>query len=156
MTLRTTHADASTLRGADDSSSNPATPFIKEEDPGTPSLRPLRTAQHEEYSVSSPTTTFDDVDRSIDDRFSELNSRSPTHFLDSPACPLATHRPPEPTPPSYSAAEVVRPPDFVGRTSNEALPRYAEEAQTEPKTLARGLWRWGWVCPLLWAIGMTM
>jgi hypothetical protein len=38
----------------------------------------------------------------------------------------------------------------------DELPRYAEESATEPKTLARGLWLWGWACPLLWAIGMCM
>lgn len=40
--------------------------------------------------------------------------------------------------------------------SVEDLPRYAEQKETEPQTLARSLWKWGWLCPLLWAIGMCM
>ncbi|WWC65287.1 uncharacterized protein I303_107904 [Kwoniella dejecticola CBS 10117] len=40
-------------------------------------------------------------------------------------------------------------------TSDE-LPCYAEETQTEPKTLARALWKWGWCCPLLWFLGMCI
>ncbi|WWC92440.1 uncharacterized protein L201_007398 [Kwoniella dendrophila CBS 6074] len=39
-------------------------------------------------------------------------------------------------------------------STSDDLPCYAEETQTEPKTLARALWRWGWLCPLLWIIGM--
>jgi len=42
------------------------------------------------------------------------------------------------------------------RTAVEDLPRYTEERETEPQTLARSLWKWGWLCPLLWAIGMCM
>ncbi|OCF45504.1 hypothetical protein I317_00405 [Kwoniella heveanensis CBS 569] len=38
----------------------------------------------------------------------------------------------------------------------EDLPSYAKETETEPKTLARALWRWGFVCPLLWFIGMCI
>ncbi|KAK1923176.1 hypothetical protein DB88DRAFT_511733 [Papiliotrema laurentii] len=41
-------------------------------------------------------------------------------------------------------------------TSTEELPRYTEEKATEPKTLARAFWRWGWLCPLLWGIGMCI
>jgi hypothetical protein len=33
---------------------------------------------------------------------------------------------------------------------------YAEEPQTEPKTLARACWLWGFAMPLLWIIGMLM
>ncbi|ORY28033.1 hypothetical protein BCR39DRAFT_446188, partial [Naematelia encephala] len=40
--------------------------------------------------------------------------------------------------------------------THEDLPRYTPDTQTEPKTLARGLWRWGWVCPLFWAVGMCI
>ncbi|WWC98277.1 hypothetical protein V866_005168 [Kwoniella sp. B9012] len=40
--------------------------------------------------------------------------------------------------------------------SSDELPCYAEETQTEPKTLARALWKWGWICPLLWIIGMCI
>ncbi|WVF67757.1 hypothetical protein IAT40_002517 [Kwoniella sp. CBS 6097] len=38
----------------------------------------------------------------------------------------------------------------------EDLPSYAKETETEPKTLARALWRWGFLCPLLWFIGMCI
>ena len=40
--------------------------------------------------------------------------------------------------------------------SVEDLPRYAEETQTEPKTLARSLWLYGFLLPLLWVIGSCM
>ncbi|WWC72679.1 uncharacterized protein I206_106643 [Kwoniella pini CBS 10737] len=40
--------------------------------------------------------------------------------------------------------------------SSDELPCYAEKTQTEPKTLARALWKWGWCCPLLWFIGMCI
>ncbi|WRT70832.1 uncharacterized protein IL334_007831 [Kwoniella shivajii] len=43
-----------------------------------------------------------------------------------------------------------------GLRSTDELPRYAEETQTEPKTLARALWKWGFLCPLLWLIGMCI
>ncbi|WVQ63593.1 uncharacterized protein L199_001746 [Kwoniella botswanensis] len=46
-------------------------------------------------------------------------------------------------------------PTFTLQSSDE-LPCYAEETQTEPKTLARALWKWGWICPLLWIIGMCI
>ncbi|WVW80569.1 hypothetical protein I302_102555 [Kwoniella bestiolae CBS 10118] len=47
-------------------------------------------------------------------------------------------------------------PSFTTLQSSDELPCYAEETQTEPKTLARALWKWGWVCPLLWFIGMCI
>ncbi|OCF78940.1 hypothetical protein I204_00884 [Kwoniella mangroviensis CBS 8886] len=46
-------------------------------------------------------------------------------------------------------------PTFTLQSSDE-LSCYAEETQTEPKTLARALWKWGWICPLLWIIGMCI
>lgn len=42
------------------------------------------------------------------------------------------------------------------RATLEDLPRYTEDMETEPQTLARSLWKWGWLCPLLWAVGMCM
>jgi len=45
----------------------------------------------------------------------------------------------------------------MGRSSTgEDLPTYEVETKMEPATLARGLWRVGWVLPLLWIIGMCM
>lgn len=43
-----------------------------------------------------------------------------------------------------------------GDVEGEDLPTYAIETQTEPATLARGLWRIGFVVPILWIIGMCM
>lgn len=43
-----------------------------------------------------------------------------------------------------------------GEGEGEELPTYAIETQTEPATLARGLWRIGFVVPILWIIGMCM
>jgi hypothetical protein len=40
--------------------------------------------------------------------------------------------------------------------SREDLPVYAANTETEPQTLARGLWVWGWAIPLLWIVGMCM
>jgi hypothetical protein len=45
----------------------------------------------------------------------------------------------------------------MGRSSTgENLPTYEVETKTEPATLARGLWRFGWGIPILWIIGMCM
>lgn len=40
--------------------------------------------------------------------------------------------------------------------SREQLPMYAEDVQTEPETLARKCWLWGFLFPLLWLVGMAM
>lgn len=40
--------------------------------------------------------------------------------------------------------------------SMEQLPVYAEDVQTEPDTLARKCWLWGFLFPVLWIIGMAM
>ena len=45
----------------------------------------------------------------------------------------------------------------MGRSSmREDLPTYEIETKMEPATLARGLWRVGWVLPIFWIIGMCM
>ncbi|WVQ95323.1 hypothetical protein IAU59_002419 [Kwoniella sp. CBS 9459] len=85
-------------------------------------------------------------------------------------------------PPSYAGDHDARPsPSYAGRPSQdpfadlsgglggnlagastsqahmmEDLPSYAKETETEPKTLARALWRWGFLCPFLWFIGMCI
>nr|XP_031859537.1 uncharacterized protein CI109_004999 [Kwoniella shandongensis]KAA5526609.1 hypothetical protein CI109_004999 [Kwoniella shandongensis] len=41
-------------------------------------------------------------------------------------------------------------------TFSEDLPRYAEQTQTEPKTLAKALWKWGFLCPLFWIVGVMI
>ncbi|WVR09757.1 hypothetical protein IAU60_006833 [Kwoniella sp. DSM 27419] len=40
--------------------------------------------------------------------------------------------------------------------STDELPLYTEDTRTEPLTLARGLWLWGFLCPLLWFLGMCI
>ncbi|ODN97892.1 hypothetical protein I350_07527 [Cryptococcus amylolentus CBS 6273] len=76
----------------------------------------------------------------------------------APACPTSSESPETPTqPPAYSGAAQY---DFsLGSPSevellSESLPPYEEESTMEPKTLATTLWRYGFVCPLLWLIGM--
>lgn len=76
---------------------------------------------------------------------------APTYTLPvDPPCYLSSSS----YPPSHSFEIDTGVHDIV--VSVEELPRYAAEGETEPKTLAKGLWRWGWLCPLLWAIGMCM
>ena len=41
-------------------------------------------------------------------------------------------------------------------SAEEELPRYVPQEETEPATLAKWLWTWGWLCPILWAIGLCM
>jgi hypothetical protein len=41
-------------------------------------------------------------------------------------------------------------------STGEDLPTYEVETKMEPATLARGLWRVGWILPILWIIGMCM
>jgi hypothetical protein len=62
--------------------------------------------------------------------------------------------------PSASSATLV-PSQFdidtsFGARSAEDLPGYAVKTETEPKTLAKALWKWGFLFPLLWLIGMCM
>lgn len=90
---------------------------------------------------------------------------------DLPASPPLAYSPvsieaTEPTcPPSYhnqqSAQEFPRydmglfsPIEFPIMT--EDLPTYSKMNTEEPNTLAKVLWKWGFLCPLLWFIGMTM
>ncbi len=92
---------------------------------------------------------------------SELASITPfNHDLEPPTYILQSDLPTnQERPPTYPQPN-LRPAYHLSDTHTlapaESLPRYAEETQTEPKTLARGLWRFGWLCPLLWAIGMCM
>ncbi|CAD6586969.1 MAG: hypothetical protein TREMPRED_004614 [Tremellales sp. Tagirdzhanova-0007] len=168
IALHTYRAKASTLLiqpSDDDSLLSPLTPIKNEE--LTTSCLPLPIAsssspRHEIDPASSSTTLEDDCDLTLDNgRFFELNIHLPTHSLEPPSYPLVNDRQPFPTraqPPSYAAPELELAGrlDTVDPLSSDTLPQYAEEAQTEPKTLARSLWKWGWVCPLLWAIGMTI
>lgn len=39
---------------------------------------------------------------------------------------------------------------------SEELPTYSKTSKEEPNTLAKVLWKWGFLCPLLWFIGMTL
>ncbi|EAL21826.1 hypothetical protein CNBC5270 [Cryptococcus deneoformans B-3501A] len=90
---------------------------------------------------------------------------------DLPASPPLAYSPvrieaTEPTcPPSYhnqqSAQEFPRydmglfsPIEFPIMT--EDLPTYSKMNTEEPNTLAKVLWKWGFLCPLLWFIGMTI
>ncbi|WVQ86103.1 hypothetical protein IAT38_008271 [Cryptococcus sp. DSM 104549] len=88
-------------------------------------------------------------------------SEPPRYVL--PVDPPAASPPSSPTrPPSYGGS---RPEYTYGVEAGlgsgapslmEDLPTYAEETQTEPKTLAKALWKWGFLCPLLWLIGMCI
>lgn len=85
---------------------------------------------------------------------------SPSHVLvvDPPTYPVDD---PFRTPTTSAMQSRASLPDFDmtvhgSRSSGEDLPTYAVETQTEPVTLARGLWRWGFAIPLLWTIGMFM
>lgn len=59
-----------------------------------------------------------------------------------------------PAPPRYILE--VAPPLYDVAHSSDELPVYNEENATEPKTLARSCWLWGFLFPLLWLIGMSM
>ncbi|ORX40828.1 hypothetical protein BD324DRAFT_647734 [Kockovaella imperatae] len=89
---------------------------------------------------------------------------------------------PPPTPPSPSPSYPSYPPPSIGGSSqrdtafttdlrqfgvsagvspslgqsSEDLPVYSEQRNTETNTLAKELWKWGWLCPLLWGVGMTI
>ncbi|OXG46160.1 hypothetical protein J010_05888 [Cryptococcus neoformans] len=39
---------------------------------------------------------------------------------------------------------------------SEELPTYSKTSKEEPNTLAKVLWKWGFLRPLLWFIGMTI
>ncbi|OXC70183.1 hypothetical protein AYX13_01092 [Cryptococcus neoformans] len=39
---------------------------------------------------------------------------------------------------------------------SEELPTYSKTSKEEPNTLAKVLWKWGFLCPLLWFIGMII
>lgn len=87
-------------------------------------------------------------------------SPSPSHVLmvDPPTYPVDD---PFRTPTASAMQSRASLPDFNmtvhgSRPSGEDLPTYAVETQTEPETLARGLWRWGFAIPILWIIGMCM
>jgi hypothetical protein len=41
-------------------------------------------------------------------------------------------------------------------TPSEASPTYKKHQPREPPTTARALWRWGFICPPLWIVGMFM
>lgn len=64
-------------------------------------------------------------------------------------------------PPAYPDATYQSQPEIdmplhIPYSRFENLPVYAAEPETEPQTLARGLWLWGWGFPVLWIIGMCM
>ncbi|KAK4688766.1 hypothetical protein P7C73_g1347, partial [Tremellales sp. Uapishka_1] len=60
------------------------------------------------------------------------------------------------TPASPSSERLPTYSDHSHSHSLDELPTYAEEPATEPKTLSRGLWSWGFLCPLLWIIGFSI
>ncbi|KAL7423078.1 hypothetical protein Q5752_002377 [Cryptotrichosporon argae] len=81
----------------------------------------------------------------------------PPLHLPSPSDPAGA--PPYTPPPGQPARTGQSNPTFgvtLERDVPEDLPTYAEDCETEPKTLARGLWRWGFAFPLLWFIGMLI
>ncbi len=86
-----------------------------------------------------------------------ISTESPTYILPVDPPESISEPPSYPYPTSsLGFTHVVDPVTSFTSHTTEYLPRYAEETQTEPKTLARGLWRWGWICPLLWLLGMFM
>lgn len=70
----------------------------------------------------------------------------------------------EVSPPSYShnttpsevQSQSINPPYAGSVQSCEALPVYEETTTVEPPTLARSLWRWGFLCPFIWILGCFM
>lgn len=87
-------------------------------------------------------------------------ARSHMLMVDPPLYP-ADEQDPFRTPHTSAAQSRATLPDFDmtvhgSRPSGEQLPTYAVETETEPATLARGLWRFGFVIPILWIIGMCM
>lgn len=95
---------------------------------------------------------------------SNTASRSHVLLVDPPTYPIDD---PFLTPQPSATASRASLPDFdmsvhgnthgrVSAGTAEDLPTYAVETETEPATLARGLWRVGFVIPLLWIIGMCM
>ncbi|WVQ74226.1 hypothetical protein IAR50_003822 [Cryptococcus sp. DSM 104548] len=110
----------------------------------------------------------------------------PVTLPSPPSPPSAPSEPPvyvlsvDPTPTAHAAqvGEVeipTRPPAYSGNPPRpqypydlslgapseaesviESLPTYEEESTMEPKTLAKTLWLYGFLCPLLWLIGMAI
>ncbi|TYJ55217.1 hypothetical protein B9479_004047 [Cryptococcus floricola] len=85
-------------------------------------------------------------------------SVDPTPTAPSPESPETPTQPP-----AYSGnARPQYPYDLsLGSPSDvelmsESLPTYEEESTMEPKTLAKTLWKYGFICPLLWLIGMSI
>ena len=139
---------------------------------GRPSHSIIRQAQHDRvYS-------FIDEDNEIMEWFN--NDENDCVPSSSPTYSHAVNPPERATIPSYHhefpiITEFVATPVQTGRVtetvlatrvendttspfsrSTECLPQYTEETRTEPKTLARCLWLWGWLFPPLWIIGMFM
>ncbi|ODN83285.1 hypothetical protein L202_01456 [Cryptococcus amylolentus CBS 6039] len=82
----------------------------------------------------------------------------PTPTAPSPESPETPTQPPAYSGnarPQYPYDLSLGSPSDVELTS-ESLPIYEEESTMEPKTLAKTLWQYGFVCPLLWLIGMTI
>ncbi|KAJ9096723.1 hypothetical protein QFC21_004993 [Naganishia friedmannii] len=76
-----------------------------------------------------------------------------------------------PPPPTYTAPTAplpritITPPPSLHRTptntstastTSAPLPVYTARATTEPHTLSRALFHWGFVCPLLWVVGVAI
>jgi len=105
--------------------------------------------------TEQPEITRDDADLWTE---GPASLEPPTYIL--AVDPLVHHNQLHVLAPSYVYPHEILPTEAdahtIASTSSDHLPRYAEETQTEPRTLARGLWRWGWLCPLLWAVGMCM
>jgi hypothetical protein len=86
---------------------------------------------------------------------------SPPRYIlpvDLPLEDQAIPPPPSYTHPNTSFTHVNNPAYHTAGSvcGPEDLPTYAVEAETESKTLARSLWRWGFLLPFLWFIGMCM
>lgn len=117
----------------------------------------------EPLSAQNPHNPFDEPAPYVPQ--SPLTPRSepspPRYILpvDLPVTSQDTPSPPSYTHPNASFTRVNNPAYHTDAASicvPEDLPTYAVNAETESKTLARSLWRWGFLLPFLWFIGMCM
>lgn len=115
---------------------------------------------------SDDTSTPATIRYSLPPTYAPVSDSTPSARPPTPARPPAYTPVPAapPSPETVPPASQYSPAIDVGVSSHlagpayaqEQLPGYASECETEPKTLARGLWLWGFLCPLLWLIGIWM
>nr|ODN82381.1 hypothetical protein L203_05475 [Cryptococcus depauperatus CBS 7841] len=114
----------------------------------SPSERSIEGSLAEDARRGSIETTSEPTNVSEVTRYTSNTSNSPT------------------TPPPYDGRTdpqvLPNPTESISFRSfriNESLPRYTVENESEPKTLARSLWLWGFAVfffPLIWFIGMCI